>query len=156
MNNMKTIRPNLIRLFVVTLAWTVAASLITVAFNSGRDWLAAILGIGLLGACIISLFFWLLLVPREIQYDKITFSLRGTLKDQRTYNWGQLVAYGYGKNVFIMKFDDPGQYSLQFVSYAFRPVDWKDFLRFLISNYPGKNGSDRFIRPISESPNQGV
>ena len=137
-----TLRPNYLRAIGVT--YFFVAVFAAVVFAGARlqglsENLGPLIGLVLLGGTFLTIGVCVMFVPRELRYDAKGFSCRMIVQGTRAFGWDQLVAYGRGNNVFLLKFE--GCPALQISGYGFASKDWKEFKEFLGRSFPEKKCS---------------
>jgi len=84
-------------------------------------------------------FVCLAFVPRRIEWSEAEFKIQTRFRQARTFPWERLCAYGNGRGVFLLEFNDCQTF--QIYAGAFQNKQWQEFQTFLERNHPDKKNS---------------
>ena len=108
-------------------------------YKSGHWWDSNYCATLIIPFLLMPTFVCLMFVPRRIEWSEIEFKIQTRFGQTRMFPWEQLYAYGSGKGVFLLKFDDVSTF--QIYAAAFNSGQWQQFKTFLDRNHPDKEAS---------------
>ena len=138
-----TLKPNYLLAFVKM--FLLGFALITVVlgivpyFQGKEVRIASILTLAVFVGALFGIFIAIIFTPQEITWNDETIKVKALFPGSGDFEWRQLEAWGYGRGVFLIKFENMQLF--QIARAGFRSQDWNVFQSLFQRRFPEKKAS---------------